>query len=119
MVNGIEPYRVHFHWRHIMSTRQIGLLLLALISFGCICGCISIRGIALDNLTTEGGPVITSHAEGIGIVHVVVPKAAEMEDMVLADLRAQGATKNVRLRLQVRDFLLAVQLYEVIGQGEK
>ena len=102
-----------------MFTQRLKVLFLFLIPLGAICACISIRGIAIDNFATEGGPVITSDAEGIGILHVVVPKTAELEDKVLADLRAQGATKNVRLRLQVRDFLLAVQLYEVQGQAEK
>jgi len=49
---------------------------------------------------------------------VIVPRSEELEDRALADLRAKGAVRNVRLRLTVRDFLLVVQLYEVHGQGE-
>jgi hypothetical protein len=101
-----------------MFTKKSPWIIPCLILLGLVWGCVSIRSISIDNLFPEGDTAVTSKASGIGVLHLITPKAEELEDHVIADLRAKGATKNVRLRLEMRDFLFVVQLYEVFGQGE-
>jgi len=98
------------------------LCVFVLVGLAVVCalagGCVTIRQVSCDNLSAQRGDIVTSRAQGIGVLHVIVPRSEELEDRALADLRAKGAVRNVRLRLTVRDFLLVVQLYEVHGQGE-
>ncbi len=97
-----------------MSLAGIVLLVVGLVS-----SCIGIRSIAIDEIAPSGCDFVTSKAQEIGILHLIVPPVEDLEDRVIADLKANGATKNIRLRLTVRDFLLVIQLYELQGRGEK
>jgi hypothetical protein len=93
----------------------LGIIMIFCCTLG---GCIYLSSISVSGVSPVAQTVISSKADGIGILRLTVPSASDLEDKVVADLKSKGATKNIRVRLEMRDFFV-VQLYEVNGQGEK
>jgi hypothetical protein len=81
-------------------------------------GCIYISSISVSGVSPVAQTMISSKADAVGILHLTAPPPSDLEDKVVADLKSKGATKNIRVRLEMRDFWV-VQLFEVNGQGEK
>ncbi len=98
--------------------RFLGILLLAGATVASV-GCVGIKSLTVSDLDPAATKTITARADGLGILHLIVPTSSELEDEVVRQLNEQGATKNVRIRLQMRDFLYVVQLYEMLGTAEK
>lgn len=99
--------------------KKLMALGITMILCGALSGCIYLNSVSVSGLNPTAQTVITSKADGTGIFHLTAPAPADLEDKVVADLKSKGATKNIRVRLQMRDFFYIVQVYEVLGQGEK
>ena len=98
--------------------RKLVLLGLIILASVALSSCIYLSSISVSDLHPSAQTVFTSNAQGMGILHLTAPTTSELEDKVVGDLKSKGATKNIRVRLQMRDFFI-VQMYEVIGHGEK
>lgn len=81
-------------------------------------GCIAIHSTGFSNVDPSGGTMYSSQASGVGILSVTVPEINELEDKAIQGLRQQGANKNIRVRLEMRNFFV-VQLYKVVAVGER
>ncbi len=80
-------------------------------------GCVSIHSVGVSNVAPNEGTVKTAEASGFGVLTLTVPDAASLEKQAIANLKAKGATKNIIIRLQMRNFFI-VQQYVVIATGE-
>lgn len=81
-------------------------------------GCVAIHSSSFSNVEAGGGTGYTAQAEAMGILSVTVPEIHDLEDRALNGLKQNGATKNIRVRLEMRNFFV-VQMYKVIAIGEK
>ena len=80
--------------------------------------CIAIQSVSVSNPDSGSGSAVTGDASGMGFLMLTTPDAASLEKEALAAAKANGATKNMTARLQMRQWLL-VQNYRVIVTGEK
>lgn len=81
-------------------------------------GCVAIHSTHFDSVDPSTGNKYSSSAEGIGILSVTVPEMSDLEDKALSGLKQHGALRNIRVRLEMRNFFV-VQLYKVVVVGEK
>jgi hypothetical protein len=92
---------------------------LAMVAMVCLfSGCIAIYSTDFSNIDSSNGSRYSSSAEAQGILLVTVPEMSDLEEKALMGLKQQGALRNIRVRLEMRNFFV-VQLYKVIAVGEK
>ena len=80
--------------------------------------CIAISSVSVSDPASGAGSTVTGDASGMGFLMLIAPDAESLEKEALAAAKANGATKNMTARLQMRNWML-VQNYRVIVTGEK
>jgi len=104
-----------------MRFLSIFFILTLLTSF--LAGCVSIHSSGFSNVSKTSGTPVQVESSGVGILHLTAPDIKALEQEALKKLKAQGADKNICIRLQSRNFipgiLPIVQFYSVTATGEK
>jgi hypothetical protein len=93
-------------------------LLFVLCGLILLSGCVAIHSVSISHMDTKGSNPQMTQASAMGFLTLTVPDMNELETKALSDLRNQGYVKNVRFRLEMRNFWI-IQLYRVIAIGER